>query len=750
MRRAPRSPSSVLTASLLASLALACDSEPEATGSRKAPAPNKAEPNLSAPNGAAPTDAKAPAPASPSAPAATPSKPAPAGDPPPVADTSPHPFGVLDMLAMDRLSDPQLDGKGNVVFVRRVTDMPANRGRTDLWRVAVTGGQPTRLTDHPDADDSPRIAPDGTIYFVSARSGSAQVWKLPAGGGEPIQVTALALPIASLALSPDGSTLAFAADVFVDCGKDGASVLDCTKARLDEATASPSTGVLYDRMFVRHWDTWSDGRRSHLFTMPTAGGAAVDVTAGLDADVPSKPFGGSEEFTFSPDGKTLVFGARDVGASEPWSTDFDLYAVNSDGSGERRNLTDDNPAWDSHPRFTADGKTLVYKAMKRPGYEADRFHLVAMAWPDGPARAVTDGWDRSVDELALDPDGKTAWVTADELGHKPTFAIDLASGTPTRVTTTGTTASPLPTGTEVVYLRDDLRAPAELYRVPRAGGEPTALTTINTTRVAAAHMGAPEQFTFAGARGDTVHAWVVQPVDFDPTKRYPLAVLIHGGPQGSFGDHFHYRWNPQAYAGAGFATLMIDFHGSTGYGQAFTDAINDDWGGKPFQDLQLGLAAALEKYPWIDGTRACALGASYGGFMINWIAGAWPDRFKCLVNHDGLFDMRSMYYATEELWFPEWEHRGPQYVVPKRYEVFNPVNFVTKWKTPMLVVHGSLDYRVPDTQGLATFTALQRRGIESQYLHFPDENHWVLRPANSVQWHDAVLTWLNKHTPAGG
>ncbi len=734
MRRVP----SVLCAPLL--FTLACDAEPEATGQRGAPAPKTPTPEAGA---AASPKVPSPAPA----PAAAPL----IADPPPVADTAPHPFGVLDMLGMDRLSDPQFDGRGSIVFVRRVTDMVANRGRTDLWRVAATGGEPTRLTHHPDGDDNPRVAPDGTIYFLSGRSGTTQVWKLAPGGGDPVQVTTLSLPVGSLALSPDGGTIAFAVPVFVDCnGPDaaGGSVIECTKARLAEREASPETGTLYRRMFVRHWDSWSDGRRSHLFAMPAAGGAAVDVTAGLDADVPSMPFGGSEEIAFSPDGGTIVFTARDVGASEPWSTNFDLYAAATDGSGTRRNLTDANLAWDTHPRFAGDGKTLFYKAMKRPGYEADRFHLMAMPWPEGPTRAVTDAWDRSIGDLVLDPDGKTAWVTADDLGHTPIFGVDLATGVATKLTGNGTTAAPTPTasGGEIVFLRDDLRGPAELFRIARSGGEPTAVTTVNTTKLAAARMGDAEQFTFTGAGGDTVHGWVVQPVDFDPARRYPLAFLIHGGPQGSFGDHFHYRWNPQAYAGAGYASIMIDFHGSTGYGQAFTDAIRDDWGGKPLQDLQLGLAAALAKYPWIDGESACALGASYGGYMVNWIAGRWPERFDCLVNHDGLFDMRSMYYATEELWFPEWEHGGPQYLAARRYEVFNPVNYVAQWKTPMLVIHGALDYRVSDTQGLATFTALQRRGIPSQLLHFPDENHWVLRPANSVQWHDTVLTWMNTHT----
>ena len=729
---------------VLLTLATSCDREPTPdAGVRKAPDAGKAgaaEPD-GGKAGAAKPDPGKPAVAEPAAGAKDPDAPIELAA---IADTAPHPFGVRDMLAMDRLSDPVLDGKGNVIFVLRQTDLAGNRGRTDLWKVAIAGGAPTRLTTHPESDDSPRVAPDGTIYFSSGRGGQPGVWKLPPGTTDAVKVTDLPLPIAALALSPAGDQLAFSMEVFVDCED-----LACTKARLDAAAAQKASGVLYDHMFVRHWDSWADGRRNHLFVMPVAGGTPIDVTKGLDADVPSKPFGGAEEFTFSPDGRTIVFGARDRVADEPWSTNFDLFAVASDGNGERKKLTAGNPAWDSHPRFSPDGQTLYYKAMKRPGYEADRFHLVAMSWPDGTPRAVTDAWDRSIDELSIDPDGNTAWVTADELGRKKVFAVELATGTVTPRSENGSVASVLADATQLVFLRDDLRTPAELFRLAKAGGEPTAITTINTTKVTAAQMGKAEPFEFVGAGGDTVHGWVVEPVGLDAAKTYPVALLIHGGPQGSFGDHFHYRWNPQAYAGAGFGAVMIDFHGSTGYGQAFTDAINDDWGGKPLTDLDKGLEAALAKYPWLDGTRVCALGASYGGYMINWIAGKLPDRFRCLVNHDGLFDMRSMYYATEELWFPEWEHRGPQYLVPKRYELWNPVNLVARWKTPMLVIHGALDFRVPEAQGLSTFTALQRRGIESRYLRFPEENHWVLRPANSIQWHDTVLKWLADHTAAG-
>ncbi|HQN40127.1 MAG TPA: S9 family peptidase, partial [Thermoanaerobaculia bacterium] len=304
----------------------------------------------------------------------------------------------------------------------------------------------------------------------------------------------------------------------------------------------------------------------------------------------------------------------------------------------------------------------------------------------------------------------------------------------------------LAAGGRLLFLLDHLRSPAELVSVRTDGSDPVRVTRINDARLAEVRMGDGEQMSFAGAEGDTVYAYVVKPADFDPARKYPVAFLVHGGPQGSFSNQWHYRWSPQVYAGRGYAVVMVDFHGSTGYGQAFTDAIRGDWGGKPLVDLQKGLAAAIEAYPWLDGDRVCALGASYGGYLINWIAGAWPDRFRCLVTHDGNLDERFAYYATEELWFPEWEHGGTPWTNPEGYQKHNPVDLVGNWKTPMLIVHGGQDFRVVDTGGLASFTAAQRLGIPSQLLYFPDENHWVLKPHNSIQWHDTVLDWLDRWT----
>ncbi len=657
------------------------------------------------------------------------------------------PFDVHDLVTMRRVSDPQPSPGGKwVPFVLRSTDLEADRGTTDLWLVDNEGQEaPRQITTHEANDWHPRWSADSKfLYFLSTRSGSSQIWRLPLVGGEAQQVSDLPLDVAGFTVSPAGGRLAAAIEVFPDCPD-----LACTEKRLTERGKSHQSGQLYEQLFVRHWDTWGDGRRSHLFVLglDDEGKAteAVDVTAGLEANVPSKPFGGMEEVTFTRDGQGLVFTARIAGAGEPWSTNFDLYLVTLDDAGkagEPRRLTD-NPAWDTQPVFSPDGKYLAYLAMRRPGFEADRFRLVLRRWPDGPEQILTEDFDRSVGSFFFNYDTSRVYLTAGDTGAVALYGIELTSGRMIKMIGEGHVYSPGMASDRIVFGYDHLQSPVDLYTIPQNGGELTRITEMNRERLAGIRFGDYEQFSFAGWNGEKVYGFIVKPVDFDPAKKYPIAFLIHGGPQGSFDNDFHYRWNPQVYAGAGYGVVMIDFHGSTGYGQDFTDAIRGDWGGKPLEDLQKGLAAAVAQHPWLDADKACALGASYGGYMINWIAGNWHD-FKCLVNHDGLFDLKSMYYSTEELWFPEWEFGGTPWTNPEGYARHNPADHVEKWRTPMLVVHGGLDYRVPLSEGLQTFTALQRRGVPSQLLYFPDENHWVLSPHNSIQWHETVLAWLER------
>ena len=651
----------------------------------------------------------------------------------------------LDLVSLNRVSDPQVSPDGRqVAFVVSELDLAEDRRRTDLWVVDIGGGEPRRLTTHPAGDFNPRWSPDGAqLYFLSARSGSSQVWRLAMAGGEARRVTDLSLDAANLTLSPDGTHLALSMEVFVDC-----ETIACTADRLDTRAQSASTGRVYDGVFVRHWDTWEDGRRSHVFVMPVDGGDAVDVMARVEGDSPSVPFGGAEEFAFTPDGRAMVLTSRAGDAGEPWSTNFDLWLAPIDGSRPPRNLTADNTAWDTAPAFSPDGSTLAYLAMERAGFEADRFRIMLRRWPDGRARALAPEWDRSPGGLLWSADGGTLYATAQNLGHVSLFAIDVGTGAVTTVLDDlGYVNAPSLAGDRLLFGLDSLTLPVELFTTRTDGSDLRQLTHVNATRLAELALGDHEQFSFAGAGGDTVYARVVKPADFAADRTYPVAFLIHGGPQGSFGNHFHYRWNPQSYAAAGYAVVMVDFHGSVGYGQDFTDAITGDWGGKPLEDLQKGLAAALERYDWMDGDNVCALGASYGGYMVNWIAGNWSDRFRCLVNHDGVFDMRSMYYSTEELWFPEWEHGGPYYANPDGHEEHNPVHHVANWSVPMLVIHGQEDHRVPLEQGLGTFNALQRRGIPSRFLYFPDETHWVGKPHNSIQWHETVLEWLSTWLP---
>ena len=659
---------------------------------------------------------------------------------------------VRDLQKLDRVSSPVLSPDGStVVFAKRIVDADVVKASSSLWvRNLLTRDMapPKRLTPEGWNVNSPSFSPDGkTVYFLSAKSGTQQLYAMPLVGGAPRQLTAFALDVASYKVSPDGTRVLFSTDTFADCKADFA----CTKKTLDDTAAKKSSGVVYDGLFVRHWDTWADGRRSRLFVAALPEGkakpvaSATSLTDRLDGDAPSKPFGGADEYTWSPDGASVVAAIRVAGKGEAWSTNFDLYQVAADGSSAPVNLTASNPAWDTGPVFSADGKTLFYRAMKRPGFEADRFGLMAMDLATKQVREIAPSWDRSADGIVVSKDGATIYTTAQDVGQHPLFAVDVASGTAKPVVAEGSISAFDIAGDTLAFTRNTLKTGDQLFTSTLAGAPLRAITPSAEDVLKDVNFGDFEQFNFTGWNNETVHGYVVKPHDYVEGQKYPVAFLIHGGPQGSFGNGWSYRWNPQTYAGQGYAVVMIDFHGSTGYGQAFTDAISQHWGDRPLEDLQKGWAAARQKYAFLDGGKACALGASYGGYMINWIAGNWNEPWKCLVNHDGVFDTRSMGYVTEELWFTEWENGGTPFDKPENYEKFNPVNHVAKWRVPMLVVQGEKDYRVPVDQGLSTFTALQRKGIESKLLYFPDENHWVLKPQNSILWHDTVNAWLKQH-----
>ncbi|MEW9624237.1 S9 family peptidase [Rhodanobacter geophilus] len=672
-------------------------------------------------------------------------------------DHAPHPFNVRDLVMMQRVSDPQLSQDGRyAAFGVRSTDYAANKGVNAIAVLDLShDGRP--VTVAAKGASSPRWAPDGkSVYYVAPADGVAQLWRLDFAAGEggldlaghkaPVQVSHGVLDVQAYKLSPDGKSVLLSYAVFTDCG-----TLACTRRKQDRRAADKATGTIYRKLFVRHWDTWADGTRNQLYLARFGANGQLPaeptlLSRGIDGDIPSKPFGDDSEFAFSPDGRTVYFDVRIAGHGEPWSTNFDIYKVPADGSAAPVNLTAGNKAWDAYPVPSPDGRTLYYLAMKVPGFEADRFGIMALDLATGAKHEVDPQWDRSPGGMGISADGRTLYVTADDNGQHPLFAVDAASGKVRQLVGNGEVSAYSLAGSRLLLARDDLKHPADLYTVHADGKDLRQVTHYNAAMLANAREGDFEFFTFKGWNDEAVQGYVVKPVGYEPGRKYPVAFIIHGGPQGAMTNSWSYRWNPQTYAGQGFAVVTINFHGSTGYGQKFTDSISGDWGGKPLQDLKLGWQAALDKYSFLDGNRACALGASYGGYMTYWIAGVWNQPWKCLVDHDGVFDARMMYYATEELWFEEHENGGPQFEVPANYEKFNPLDHVKDWRVPMLVVHSGHDFRIPITQGLGAFTAMQRRGIPSEFLTFPDENHWVLKPHNSVLWHDTVNAWLKQWT----
>ncbi|MGJ3646847.1 prolyl oligopeptidase family serine peptidase [Sphingomonas sp. GlSt437] len=660
-----------------------------------------------------------------------------------------RPLTIDDVSTLSRVAAPAVSADGHwLVWQQRETDLAANKGRFDLWRLDLTkkGAKPEKLAAEPDVNETaPQFARDGvTVYFQANKGGDDNVWAVPVTGGTPRQVTNVAGGINGFKLSPTGDKLVVWAD-----RKPGAPSLELPMEKKD-----PNAGEarVYDQLFVRHWDTWADGTRSQLFVLPLKDGVAqgngTAIEGGLVGDTPSKPSGGPEEVDWSPDGKTVYFALREAGRIEPLSVNLDIFAAPADGSAPPTNLTADNKAMDNLPTASPDGKSLAWFAMARPGYEADRQVLMVRDFASGKVTALTKDWDRSVGSIAWSPDSKSIIVTAEDTQETPIFSVDARTGKVTRLTQLGNVTAVVPTRGGIVYAMNSLTAPDDFYLLK--GKATTRLTSVNADKLASVDLPTITRFSFTGANGDKVWGYVVKPATLAEGQKAPIAFLVHGGPQGTFNNSWSYRWNPAVFAGHGYAVVAVDFHGSTGYGQGFSDAIRNNWGGWPLEDLQKGLKAATDQFAWLDADNACALGASYGGYMMNWIEGNWPDRFKCIVQHDGVFDARAMAYETEELWFDEWEHGGKTYYDdPAAFEKWNPVNYVDKWQTPMLVITGEKDFRIPYTQGLASFTALQRRGIPSRLVVNPNENHWVLKPRNSRQWYHEVLGWMDKWTGKG-
>ncbi len=651
---------------------------------------------------------------------------------------------IDDVTMLSRGSSPDVSPDGRwLVWQQRETDLAADRGRFDLWRLDLTrrGAKPERLAAEADVNETaPQFSADGhTIYFQSDKGGDDAIWAIGIDGSAAKKLTGFQGGFGGFKVAPAGDKILVWADRLP-----GAPSLAPAMIKKDP---NAGQGRTYDQLFVRHWDTWADGTRSQLFVLPLgpdgAPGDGVAIAKTLLGDAPSKPYGGGEEVSWSPDGRTVYFALREAGRIEPLSTNLDIFAVPADGSTAPVNLTAANKGTDNLPTVSPDGRSLAYFAMARAGYEADRQVLMVRDLASGQVRALTQDWDRSVGSIAWSGNGRTIYVTADDTQETPAFAVDAAIGKVTRLTQAGHVSGVVPTAKGIVFAMNSLTAPDDFYRLD--GKRMTRLTSINADKLAGIDMPTVTRFSFKGANDDTVWGYAVKP--YGSTGKVPIAYMVHGGPQGSSNNSWSYRWNPAVFAGAGYGLVAVDFHGSTGYGQGFTDAIRNNWGGWPLEDLQKGLKAATTKFGWLDEGNACALGASYGGYMMNWIEGQWPDRFKCIVQHDGVFDARAMAYETEELWFDEWEHGGKAYFEdPAAFEKWNPVNYVTAWKTPMLVITGEKDFRIPYTQGLATFTALQRRGIPSRLLVNPNENHWVLKPKNSRQWYGEVLGWMDRYT----
>jgi len=646
-----------------------------------------------------------------------------------------------DFIRIQRVSDPQVSPKGDLIaFVVTVLDKEHNSSNSDIWLVPIKGGEIRMLTLSPQADFRPRWSPDAKrIAFISTRGGSPQIWFINLDGGEAYPLTNNATGAQGVTWSPAGKHLAFFSSVYPK-----SQDKEFQKQKDQEKKKSKVKAKIFHELLFRHWNTWRDGKRNHLFVIPTEGGQAADVTPG-NFDTPPISLGSSHDYAFSPDGEEICFVRNtDPELKISLGTNNDLFIASIKGD-ESRQLTR-NKANDNSPHYSPNGFYIAYRAMARAGFEADEYSLMLYERRFNNTLNLTEELDRSVNEILWSPDSKIIYFTAAEKGRVSLFRIRLGKDKIEKILEGHyiSSLSLTPNGKKMVFLKQSLHSPANVYAFDLKSKKLTPLTDVNHQLLSKLEMNPAEEFWFEGAEKEKVHGFLVKPPNFEASKEYPLVMLIHGGPQGAWRDNFHYRWNSQMFASPGYVVVMINFHGSTGYGQPFTDSITGDWGGKPFDDLMLGLDYVLSRYDFIDKNRLGAAGASYGGYMINWIEGH-TDRFDCLVSHAGVFDLRSMHGSTEELWFPEWDLKGTPWTNREMYEKWSPSYYVQNFKTPCLVVHGQEDFRVPVNQGLQLFTSLQRQKIPSMMLYFPDEDHFVRKPQNAELWWETVHQWLAKY-----
>lgn len=656
-----------------------------------------------------------------------------------------RPFTFEDMMALKRVGDPSLSPDGKwIIFPTTDVDLAQNTKIPHLWLVPAVGGEARQITQGP-GEDSPRWSPDGkSVLYISSRDGESQVWVSdfdPARGifvTDPRKVTSISTGADGALWTPDGKSIVFTSQVYPDCTDDA-----CNKQRNEERAKSKVKAQVFTRLFYRHWSTYTYGKRTHLFVVPAEGGTARDLTPG-DHDVPPFNLGGQTLYAISPDSKEVTF-TSNIDEFEPTSTNNEIFLIPLAGGTPKKIST--SPGSDSTPLYSKDGKWIAWRMQVRNGYESDRFRLVIYNRQTGEIKNLTENFDQWVEGYDWAPDSSALYFVSGYQGEAPLYRVGIAGDKPTMVTN-GHLDSPAvsPDGKNIFVTGQTIAMPNEIFAVNADGKDGAAkqLTQVNGSVLSQVAMSPLEPFWYTGAVKTRVQGFLLKPPGFDPAKKYPVKLLIHGGPQGAWGDSWSYRWNGELFAADGYVVVMINPRGSTGYGQKFIDEINGDWGGKPYNDLMLGLDYVQKTYSFVDASRVCAMGASYGGYMVNWMLGH-TDRFKCFVSHDSQFNTISAYGTTEELWFPEWEFQGTPWSNRKTYDKWSPHNFATAFKTPTLVVHGQLDYRLDVSEGFQLFTYLQRLKVPSKMLYFPDEGHWVLKPQNSQLWYKTVNEWVDSH-----